>query len=559
MAISAKFIADFEAFVASTRNAEASLKSLEGGTARLGTSFESMKGLALNLASAFGVTFSIGAVVSFGRELLRAADELTKLHDKTGISIEGLQRFQVAGDDAGNTIDEISNAIVKLSDKLVSGDKSAVGALEKLGLTFADLKGLSPEQQFIAISNAIRQIEDPALQVNIAMDLFGRQGAAILPVLKRGFDDLKDATVGMSRESVRALDNFGDALDRWWRAAKGIGGEAIGVMIRGITDPAQYGEMARALEGATTAAEQAAPKIAGLAVPGLPEDLAEIEAALKADAAAIEQNTKALEPFLAAMEELNAAGMSWQETVDTIDGSVVEAIKDYLKAGVAQKDLATAYGLTAAQIKAVASAMEAEKIGLGAVKTTTDATAKSARDMGAAFVAAHEQAAAAAKKHTDEHAQQKAAADAIAAAANRAQGGSTEYDLTTAAGRAKVPPDIAMYLHNGYSFEQAARLAYAMKMGFDVSRDPLFRIKGPRVPGFKEGGPTTEGPAMLHGNEYVVPEKGALVMRGGGGSTLTVNMHVSGVLDPRTIDQISKGVKDEIMRAVKSSRQFGSA
>ena len=148
----------------------------------------------------------------------------------------------------------------------------------------------------------------------------------------------------------------------------------------------------------------------------------------------------------------------------------------------------------------MASALADEKAGLATVKATTEATAKAAREMEAAYVTAHEKAQAAAKTHTEELAKQQKALDEIAKA-NRAMGGSTEYDLTTAAGRAKVPPDIAMYLHNGYSFEQAARLAFAMKMGFDVSRDPLFATKGPRVPGFKDGGPTTEGMAMLHSNE----------------------------------------------------------
>ena len=110
-----------------------------------------MMGTASSLAGAFGIAFSVGQVVSFGRELLRTADELTRLHDKTGVTIEGLQRFQVAGDDAGNSLEEITAAITKMQDTLVSGTDSAKGALDKLGLSFADLKGLTPENQFIAI------------------------------------------------------------------------------------------------------------------------------------------------------------------------------------------------------------------------------------------------------------------------------------------------------------------------------------------------------------------------------------------------------------------------
>jgi hypothetical protein len=65
--------------------------------------------------------------------------------------------------------------------------------------------------------------------------------------------------------------------------------------------------------------------------------------------------------FAEAMEELNAAGRGWQGTLETIDGETVEAIKYYLEAGVAQDKLATAYELTAVQVKAVAASLQDEK------------------------------------------------------------------------------------------------------------------------------------------------------------------------------------------------------
>src|SRR5215471_6472502 len=73
-----------------------------------------------------------------------------------------------------------------------------------------------------------------------------------------------------------------------------------------------------------------------------------------------EKAKQAAKEFGDAMVELNSAGQGWRGTLDTIDGAVVEAIKYYLDAGVAQDKLATAYGLTATQIKAVAEARKEE-------------------------------------------------------------------------------------------------------------------------------------------------------------------------------------------------------
>jgi hypothetical protein len=110
-----------------------------------------------------------------------------------------------------------------------------------------------------------------------------------------------------------------------------------------------------------------------------------------------------------------------------------------------------------------------------------------ARGMGDAYVDAANRAAAALKKHNDELLAQQKILDALAAA-NRAMGNSTQIDVTTQAGRDKVDPAIARWLHDGYSLAQASAIAYDLAWGIPINNnDPLFRNKGPRVPGFAGG------------------------------------------------------------------------
>lgn len=179
------------------------------------------------LAAAFGVGFGVSAVVGLGKALLNDADALVKMSDRTGITIQWLQKLQVAGDDAGNTVDEMVGAITQMQNRLTDGDQSAVGALNKLHLSLGQLRSLSPDQQFVAISDALRAMENPSEQVNVAMDLFGRQGASVLPVLKRGFDDLKNSVVGMSESTARSLDTAGDQIQKFWRSTKNVLAEVV--------------------------------------------------------------------------------------------------------------------------------------------------------------------------------------------------------------------------------------------------------------------------------------------------------------------------------------------
>jgi len=264
----------------------------------------------------------------------------------------------------------------------------------------------------------------------------------------------------------------------------------------------------------------------------------------------------ALKPFRAAMEELNSVGVGWKGTLDTMDGAVVEGIEFYLKAGVSQKALAEAYGLTDAQVKSVASALRDEADATKEAAAETDRMSKAAADAAAAL---DREAEAHAK--VKKEAEAEAAALAKVAAENRARGGSTEYDLSTEAGRRKVPEDIATWLHVGYSLEQAARLSYALKMGFDISRDPLFAQKGPAVPGFERG---TEGfvdfgvgtLAMLHGREAIVPESrasGGSGSAGPGGSANVIHIHVTQPLG--TASAIAAAVDQALM---KRQRDIGT-
>lgn len=92
--------------------------------------------------------------------------------------------------------------------------------------------------------------------------------------------------------------------------------------------------------------------------------------------AAVGKAGESQKKFAEAIVELSSVGAGWEGTLNTIDGSVVEGIKYYLAAGVAQDKLATAYGLTAAQIKAVDAAMKAEKKSLDETIQSIDAFRK---------------------------------------------------------------------------------------------------------------------------------------------------------------------------------------
>lgn len=235
----------FAAVGESARRAAAEISRVAPTTSSLTGAF----GMASTAAGAFGITLGVGAVagaaIAFGRSVLADADALTKLSDKTGVGIVGLQRLRVAGDDAGVGLESMTGAINQMQNRLAGGDASAIGAVKRLGLSLGDIQQMEPDQQFMAIADALRAVKNPADQVNTAMDLFGRGGAEVLPVVKRGFDDVRNASVGMSEEAVRTLDAAGDAMAKLSRQGLALAGEGLAAVVGSMWD---FLEITRQLE-----------------------------------------------------------------------------------------------------------------------------------------------------------------------------------------------------------------------------------------------------------------------------------------------------------------------
>jgi hypothetical protein len=126
------------------------------------------------------------------------------------------------------------------------GLSTAKDALADLGLRFEDLDGLSPEEQFKLLGEAISRIEDPTKKAAIAMTLFGRTGTNLLPMFARGakgIEELQEEArrlgLTMSAEDAKAAEDFTDALDKLWKVVKmGVFrvGAALAPVLQRLTD-----------------------------------------------------------------------------------------------------------------------------------------------------------------------------------------------------------------------------------------------------------------------------------------------------------------------------------
>jgi hypothetical protein len=191
----------------------ADISGLQDGVKRAAKAAEGLETAAVRVGNAMARMFTVSAAASFAKAILADADALVRLSDQTGVSIQRLQMFRDVGNAVGVSYEAMARGISKMNVALGQESDKVAKGLERIGLSMEDIQGLSPENSFIAIANAVAKVENPLVQAAAANEIFGGRGAELLPVLKKGFEDVADSATRMSDEVVRAVADAGDTLE----------------------------------------------------------------------------------------------------------------------------------------------------------------------------------------------------------------------------------------------------------------------------------------------------------------------------------------------------------
>jgi hypothetical protein len=203
-------------------------KGLEKAKQRLEAFGKGLRSLGLKL-SALGssaVTFLGGSVKAF----TDIGDSLDEMSARTGVSVETLSELGYAAELAGGDLETLEAGLRKMQRTIgdaATGSESAVEALSRLGLSVEDVLKLNPEQQFKLIADRLSKISDPTLRAALAMEVFGKTGTRLLPLIQDGAKGLEEyqrqaRALGLtvSTETAKDAALLDDALRSLWRVLK---------------------------------------------------------------------------------------------------------------------------------------------------------------------------------------------------------------------------------------------------------------------------------------------------------------------------------------------------
>ncbi|WP_271270217.1 hypothetical protein [Aliamphritea hakodatensis] len=175
-------------------------------------------------AVAWGAAFTgIASVTAGFSKQLDSLDKIHKLNLRLGASTEALSEYSAVAEWSGTNIKQLSLAWQRQTRRIAeaaAGTGAAKDALVELNLSADELKQLRPEEQFLAIANALQGIENSGDRVRLANKIFDSEGAAAaLQVINQGEEALnsmlaraRELNVTVGQDQAAAVAAYNDAM-----------------------------------------------------------------------------------------------------------------------------------------------------------------------------------------------------------------------------------------------------------------------------------------------------------------------------------------------------------
>ena len=191
------------------------VSKLTGSINQAGTAAAGLLRSAGPLGGALGAlapAVTIGGITALAMKSLEAADAMHDLSQRTGVSVEALSKFKKAAGLSGTDIDAVAKSLAKFSKALYEG--KADSALATLGLSAKDASGKlkSADAIMLEVANRFKTMPDGIEKTALSMQLFGKSGAEMVPLLNMGGDAIEKMGGKMTTAFAQKADEYNDKL-----------------------------------------------------------------------------------------------------------------------------------------------------------------------------------------------------------------------------------------------------------------------------------------------------------------------------------------------------------
>jgi hypothetical protein len=188
--------------------------------------------------AAGGFVASLGAMV---RSTINLADQLNKLSQRTGFTVESLSAIKNAAELADVSTEEFTGGIRRLNLALVEaqdGTSKTAQIFRALGVDTTR----GAEVALRGISDAFNRLPDGATKAAVATEIFGRAGEKLIPLLNGGSTAIDQARASAERygtlisgKLAADAEAFNDNLTKLRQSASALGVSLTSQLLPGLT------------------------------------------------------------------------------------------------------------------------------------------------------------------------------------------------------------------------------------------------------------------------------------------------------------------------------------
>ena len=221
------------------RNGLSGVLSGQGGLSDLTGAFAGIPPMAL--AAAGSVVAITGAVVGLGVAIQSSisftaayGDEMAKSSQKAGVAVKAYQEMRYAAEMSGVGAEQLDGAFKNINRTLGDAENpknKAVAGFKALGISLKDTNGnlKSADQILQETAGAFEGAGSDTAKAALAMQLFGEEGKALLPMLnagEAGIAGMRDASnklgIVMGDQATKESEAFGDSVARLGKFFEGL-------------------------------------------------------------------------------------------------------------------------------------------------------------------------------------------------------------------------------------------------------------------------------------------------------------------------------------------------
>lgn len=186
-------------------------------------------GVVRALTGISGALSVAGAGLAITRQF-EALDKLAKNAQRIGATTQAMAGLGLAAELSGSSVDDLITSIQRMQKSLVEGNVD--DTFVNIGIDPEAIRKLPTEAAFARVAEGIASIANPAERAHAAMDIFGRSGAKLMPLLNSGAEGVRAmvqeaGALGIAFDGIdaKSIEDANDAITRMKAAFGGLAGQ----------------------------------------------------------------------------------------------------------------------------------------------------------------------------------------------------------------------------------------------------------------------------------------------------------------------------------------------